>query len=225
MLALFALAAILAIEGAFAAPVDEEFKCPQFPLADNPNPKCTYSGAQAVEITPAQILTVAPTSATCDWIISNECRTNEQAALWISKSFTQMGIFTKAEQAALIALMAFESGEFKYNTNQQGHVGQGTRNMQSGEYNLKYAQSVPMLREPLQAIGTWDLGKVLKLVLPDELSFGSAAWFLQTQCSPDIREGLKKGGEEGWANYIKECVGTEPEPRKAYWQAAVKTLA
>lgn len=97
--------------------------------------------------------------------------------------------------------------------------------MQSGEYNLKYAQSVPMLRAPLQAMGTSDLGKVLKLVLTDELSFGSAAWILQTQCSPEIREGLKKGGEEGWANYIKECVGTEPEPRKAYWQAAVKALA
>lgn len=225
MLALFALAATLAITGTFAAPVDEEFKCPQFPSADNPNPQCAYSGAQAVEITSAQILAVAPTSATCDWMSSDECRTNEQAALWISRSFTQMGIFTKAEQAALIALMAFESGEFKYNTNQQGHVGQGTRNMQSGQYNLKYAQSVPMLRGPLEAIGTWDLARVLKLVLPDELSFGSAAWFLQTQCSPDVREGLKRGDEEGWARYITECVGTEPEPRKAYWQAAVKALA
>ncbi|KAF7514214.1 hypothetical protein GJ744_004539 [Endocarpon pusillum] len=207
MLASFALAAILAIESAFAAPVD------------------TYSGAQAVEITPAQILAAAPASATCDYTTTDECRTNEEAAPWISKSFTQMGISTKAEQAALIALMAFESGDFRYNTNLQGHVGQGTRNMQSGEYNLKYAQSIPMLREPLEEIGTSDLGEVLKLVLPDEFSFNSAAWFLRTQCSPDIQEGLKNGGEEGWAKYIKECVGTDPEPRKADWQAAVNALA
>jgi hypothetical protein len=225
MFASFALAATLAITGAFAAPIDEEFKCPQIPSADNPEPKCTMAGAQAVEIIPAQILAVAPTSATCDWMTNDDCRTNEQAALWISKSFTQMSIFTKAEQAALIGLMAFESGEFKYNTDPHGPPGQGTRNIQSGEYNLKYAQTIPILREPLAAMGTSDLGRVLKLVLTDEFSFGSAAWFLWTQCSPEIREVLRKGGEQGWANYIKGFVGREPEPRKAYWQAAVKALA
>ncbi len=225
MLASFVLAATLAITGGLAAPIHDEFKCPQIPSADNPNPKCTYFGAQAVEVTPAQILAVAPSSATCDWMTNKECRINIQAARWISKSFTQMSIFTKAEQAALIALMAFESVEFKYNTNQQGHIGQGTRNMQSAEYNRKYVQSVPMLRARLEVMGTSDIANVLKLVLADEFSFGSAAWFLQTQCSPEIREGLKKGNEEGWAKYIKECVGTEPEPRKAYWQAAVKALA
>jgi hypothetical protein len=116
-------------------------------------------------------------------------------------------------------------GEAVSLTAQQGHVGQGTYNMQSGEYNLKYAQSIPVLREQLAASGTTDLNTVRNLVLADEFSFASGAWFLVTQCSAEVRQQLQMGSEEGWAQYISQCVGTEPEPRKAYWQAAVNALA
>lgn len=212
MRSFIALAIILAIPVTRAAPVDCQPR--------------TVSGAEAASLTADQILAIAPTSSTCPTDGSNdECRTADHAALWISKSFTTFSITSKAEQAALLGLMAFESGEFKHNTNQQGHIGQGTHNMQSGEYNLKYAQSIPILREPLATVGTTDLNMVRKLVLADEFSFASAAWYLVTQCSPEVRMQLQTGSQDGWAQYISQCVGTEPQPRQAYWQAAVKALA
>jgi hypothetical protein len=205
------LAALLALPTAFTAPL---LACPPH----------TPGGGEAVSLTAQQILAMAPKSISCDG--SNDgCRTADQAALWIGKSFTTFSLTSKAEQAAVLGLMAFESVEFKYNTNQQGHVGQGTYNMQSGEYNLKYAQSIPVLREQLAASGTTDLNTVRNLVLADEFSFASGAWFLVTQCSAEVRQQLQTGSEEGWAQYISQCVGTEPEPRKAYWQAAVNALA
>lgn len=206
------LAALLAMPTAFAAPVDCTTR--------------TVSGAAAVSLTAEQILAVAPKSASCPTDGSKDgCRTADQAARWIGRSFTSFSITSKAEQAAVIGLMAFESVEFKYDTNQQGHVGQGTYNMQSSAYNLKYAQSVPALRQPLAELGTADLNMVRKLVLADEFSFASGAWFLVTQCSAEVRKQLQTGSQEGWAQYISQCVGTEPEPRRAYWQAAVKALA
>jgi len=205
------LVALLALPTAFAAP-----------LALTP---LTLSGAEAVSLTAQQILAVAPTSATCSTVGSSGCRTADQVARWIGKSFTSFSISSKAEQAAVFGLMAFESAEFKYNINQQGHVGQGTYNMQSGAYNLKYAQSIPVLREMLAVVGTTDLNMVRKLVLADEFSFASGAWFLVTQCSAEVRKQLQTGSQQGWAQYISQCVGTEPEPRKAYWQAAVAALA
>jgi hypothetical protein len=206
------LAALLAMPTAFATPVIRKLR--------------TVSGAEAVSLTAQQILVVAPKSATCPTDGSNDgCRTADQAARWIGKSFTSFSITSKAEQAAVIGLMAFESVEFKYNTNQQGHVGQGTYNMQSGVYNLKYALSIPVLRQPLAQLGMADLNVVRKLVLADEFSFASGAWFLVTQCSAVVRKQLQTGSQESWAQYISQCVGTEPGPREAYWQAAVMALA
>lgn len=164
-----------------------------------------------------------PTASSCASTV--ECRTATQAAPFISKSFTDFGISTKAEQAAVLGIMAFESLELKFNTNQAGHLGQETRNMQSGAFNLKYAQAIPQLQAQLAVTGTADLNAVRALVLPDEFSFGSAAWFLATQCSPEVRTQLQTGSVAGWAMYITSCVGTELGPRQAYWQAAVNALA
>jgi predicted chitinase len=99
-------------------------------------------------VTAAQLLAIMPKSSTCSETV--ECRTAEQAA---SKSLTDFVITGKAQQAALIAIMASESGEFGFNTNQAGHVGQGTRNMLSGAFNLKYAQAIPELQSQLAAAG------------------------------------------------------------------------
>lgn len=164
-----------------------------------------------------------PTSSSC-LKDADECRTANQAAPFVAKSFQHYNISTRAEKAALLGLMAFESVEFKLNTNKTGSVGEGTRNMQSGDYNLKYAESIPELRDKLAEVGVKDLNAVRELVLPDEYSFASAAWFLATQCEKDVRIELKTGSRHGWARYISECVGTEPEPRKAYWRTAVKAL-
>lgn len=84
--------------------------------------------AAAVEITSAQILAIAPTSSTCDNPpAEGECATADQAAPYISDSFTTYGVDNVAEQAALIGLMAFETLDFKYNRNHfPGVAGQGS---------------------------------------------------------------------------------------------------
>lgn len=86
------------------------------------------AAAAAAEITPDQILAVSPKSSTCDNPpAEGECATAEQAAPFISDSFTTYAIDNVAEQAALISLMAFESGDFKYNRNHfPGVAGQGS---------------------------------------------------------------------------------------------------
>jgi hypothetical protein len=84
--------------------------------------------ATAAEITSDQILAISPNSSTCDNPpAEGECATAEQAAPFISDSFVTYAIDNVAEQAALISLMAFESGDFKYNRNHfPGVAGQGS---------------------------------------------------------------------------------------------------
>lgn len=58
-----------------------------------------------------------------------ECSTAAQAVPFITKSFATYNVTSRAEQAALISLMAFESGDFKYNRNHfppPGRPGQGS---------------------------------------------------------------------------------------------------
>ncbi|GAM40856.1 hypothetical protein TCE0_041f13532 [Talaromyces pinophilus] len=181
----------------------------------------------AAEITADQILAISPKSSTCDNPpAEGECATAEQAAPFISDSFTTYGIDNVAEQAALISLMAFETGDFKYNRNHfPGVAGQGTRNMQSPTFNDKYASSLTELADAY-ASAEGDVAAVLDLLLSDEkYDFGSAAWFLTTQCSESVREALQTGSEEGWEGYVSGCVGTTvTDDRKAYWSRAVEAL-
>ena len=125
--------------------------------------------------------------------------------------------------AAVLSLMAFESGDFKYNTNHfPGRPGQGTRNMQMPPINLKYAQSIP----ELASAGSSDPVQLLKLLTSnDDYDFGSGSWFLATQCPASVRSGLETGSQEGWEAYISSCVGTTATPeRQAYWERAKKAL-
>jgi hypothetical protein len=97
--------------------------------------------------------------------------------------------------------------------------------MQSPEFNAQYAESIPALKPELGAI-SGQAEAVLELLLKDEsYDFGSAAWFLTTQCEPNVRAALKSGTEEGWQTYITSCVGTTvTEDRKVIWERAVKAL-
>jgi len=62
--------------------------------------------------------------------------------------------------------------------------------------------------------------EVLALVTPDEYNFGSAAWYLTTVCTAEVRSSLKTGTDAAWAAY-SQCVGaTDPTGRKAYWDRA-----
>ncbi|SPO06734.1 uncharacterized protein DNG_09428 [Cephalotrichum gorgonifer] len=178
-------------------------------------------------ITTEQILKIAPQSASCDNPpAAGECATADIAARSITSSFERYQVSSPAEQAAVIGLMAFESGEFKYNRNHfPGVPGQGTRNMQSPAFNLKYAQSIPEIRDEVsQANG--DVVQILDLLLSnEEYDFGSGAWFLRMQCDEDVQAQLRSGTEEGWEAYITKCVGTDANAaRRAYWQKAVEVL-
>jgi hypothetical protein len=83
-----------------------------------------------VTITPQQILHVAPNTTTCADAPANavgECATAIQAAPALSTAFTKYALTSKAEQAAVLGLIAFESGEFMYNRNHYpGVPGQGS---------------------------------------------------------------------------------------------------
>lgn len=97
--------------------------------------------------------------------------------------------------------------------------------MQSPSFNDKYASSIPELADAYAA-ATGDVAAILNLLLSDEkYDFGSAAWFLTTQCSESVREALQTGSEQGWEGYISGCVGTTvTDDRKAYWSRAVEAL-
>ena len=69
-------------------------------------------------LTPDQILHVAPKSDSCaNPPAKGECATAEQAARNIALSFDTYDVSSRAEQAAVIGLMAFESEEFRYSRN------------------------------------------------------------------------------------------------------------
>lgn len=96
--------------------------------------------------------------------------------------------------------------------------------MQSAAFNLLYAQSIPELASSIGAAagpnGIRDL-----LTSNDLYDFGSAAWFLNTQCSEAIQAGLQSQGAAGWDAYMSGCVGSPPsEDRQAYWQRAAQAL-
>lgn len=99
--------------------------------------------------------------------------------------------------------------------------------MQSPDFNAKYAQDL-VTKGTLKAsdlAGATTPEAVLNLLLGDDLSFGSAAWFLTTQCTPDVRTQLQTMSQEGYANYLANCVGTgATDDRIASWQAAMKVV-
>jgi hypothetical protein len=77
------------------------------------------------KVTPQLVVGAAPGSSSCDG--SSSCRTADQAAPFIQAAFDKYGFKTRGEQAAILALMAFESGDFKFDINMfPGRPGQGS---------------------------------------------------------------------------------------------------
>ncbi|EAS28427.3 uncharacterized protein CIMG_09631 [Coccidioides immitis RS] len=156
----------------------------------------------------------------------HQCRSASQAAEPILRSFEKYNITNKNEMAALVSLMALESDEFKYQKNVfPGRPGQGTRNMQMPKWNARYLASIPELKDQREKVGD-DKAKILDLLLSkDDYDFGSAAWYMTSQCTSDVRKGLQDGKEDGWEKYITACVGTTASgERLRYWQVAVKEM-
>ncbi|KAL3427642.1 hypothetical protein PVAG01_01151 [Phlyctema vagabunda] len=181
----------------------------------------------------AQLLQIAPTSDSCAGAaFADECATAAEAAPFLIEAMSTYKIHTAPEMAAVLSLIAFESGDFQFAKNHfpaPGRPGQGTRNMQMANYNLQYAASIAELKAPLAAITTAtsteglsddDLNAIRALVLDDRYSWASAAWFLTTQCAPEVRTALQAGGQSGFDAYMG-CIGTSAtEDRLAYWKRA-----
>ncbi|KAI6249295.1 hypothetical protein HI914_02396 [Erysiphe necator] len=186
-----------------------------------------------VQITPEQILKIAPSSNSCP-SPPGECATNTQAAPFLNEAMSKYQISSLGEKASILALIAFESGDFKYNTNHfpaPGRPGQGTRNMQTAPFNLQYVKSIPELASKnthtsVDGLSPSELNEIRALVLPDKYSWASAAWYLtsQTTCS-SARKYLQTGSDEGFNAHMK-CVGISSvgSDRLSYWQAAKTAL-
>lgn len=182
-----------------------------------------------ITVTEAQLVAISPKSATCQGgQYATECQTAAQAAGPISASFATYGITTPGAAAAVIATMAFESGDFMYNIHHfpSPNPGQGTRNMQSNKYNLEFAQSIPALATALPAAEAKGPDGVLALLNHyTDFDFGSAAWFLKTQCSADIMTGLASGTTAAYNAYVG-CIGTTPsDARTAYFTTGFTVLS
>lgn len=167
------------------------------------------------------LLKIAPTSGSCAGAsFPSECATNVQAAPYLVASMSQYNITNPNEIAAILSLIAFESGDFKYNIHHFPSLnpGQGTRNMQSPQNNVAYAKSIPALTGK---VNPSDLNGVLQLVLPDQYSWASGAWFYSANCSPSVKSQLQAGGQAGFEAYMG-CVGVSASEgnRMQYWQAA-----
>lgn len=182
----------------------------------------------------SQLTTIASGTSTCDTATNykNECRTASQAAEPILTAFSKYQITNANEQAAVIALMLYESGEFKYNwghfvAGEDVHTpGKGTRNMQSADYNEKYARTLFSSSEVDAAKSKDPNDGVLQLVSPDEPSFGSASWFLTSQCTASQRTALQSGSQDGFEQYVSVCIGgTMDQDRIDYWTKAKAALA
>lgn len=76
------------------------------------------AAAKDTAITAEQIQQIAPKSVSCDNPpAKGECATADTAARNIAASFDKYKVSSRAEQAAVISLMAMESDEFRYNRN------------------------------------------------------------------------------------------------------------
>ncbi|KAH8175123.1 hypothetical protein LIA77_06542 [Sarocladium implicatum] len=170
---------------------------------------------------------IAPGSKSCSDAANKECRTAEHAAPFIAKGMARYRLYSVNEMAAVISLMAFESVDFQYKTNQYpGRPGQGTANMQMAQYNLLYAKSIDEVKEKVSDVTSVDglpdeeLNRIRSLVTVDEYNFASGPWFLATQCDKSVREQLRANIDEGFATYMG-CVGVEvTDERKAYLDRA-----
>ncbi|KAI0549066.1 hypothetical protein F4679DRAFT_548116 [Xylaria curta] len=192
-------------------------------------PLTTRTTKTAAEI----ILEIAQNSGTCS-SSKPECRTNMQVGPLMAKAAAEYKLDHASPIAAVLALTAFESVQYTFNTNQggnngQGTPGQGTSNMQMYPYNLKYAQSIPALSDPLKDLGTPEAlqaadddlkNKVRALVITDEYNFGSGFWFLTTQCDSNVIQQLKNKPDDGFNAYM-QCVGVTLTPeRQDFWTRA-----
>ncbi|KAH7101428.1 hypothetical protein BKA62DRAFT_618935 [Auriculariales sp. MPI-PUGE-AT-0066] len=206
------------------------------PVTETPPP--SGSGEASGSFTVDQLLAIDSNTASCDGApFAEECADATKAAPFIGASFDKYGITSAGEKAALISLILFETGSLKYDRNhfpEPGRPGQGTRNLMMWPGVYQYATTLAetsaeaMSLAPSQdAAGDDVKNQVRALVLKDEFSFASAAWYYKTNCGDkqDIVDGLKAGTQAGWEQYITQCVFTTVTgDRQSSWQKALEVL-
>ena len=182
---------------------------------------------KAGAVTSEMVSAIAPKSTSCDPAANfgNECATAAQAAPALNKVFAKYGIDNAGAQAAVIAWITFESGEFKYKMNhfpEPGRPGQGTRSMMMPPFVAEYATQL-VGEDKVKAAGAPD--KVLDLVNgDDEGSFGGGAWFMKEKCGNLLGQ-FATSPDTAWASFITSCVETTATPeRDVYWTSAKKAL-
>lgn len=99
--------------------------------------------------------------------------------------------------------------------------------MQSAKFNLEYAKSISKLAptEEFAAAEAAGPENVTSLLISyKNYDFGSAAWFLTSQCEPDVVSGLAKAGTSSFNAYL-DCIGTKADAeRTKYYNNALKAL-
>ena len=181
-------------------------------------------------ISSTNLISIALDTASCDGSpFPSECAPASVTAPSIAQSFSLFDIDSFGAQAALVAIMLFESGDFKYKINHfPGVAGQGTRNMQSPAFNAKYAEWIAangqddsITQGSVAAVAN-DPAALLELINTDKWGFASAAWFVSTQCGASQVQALGDGSQASFEAYLTSCVGTTvTEDRIAGWQKVI----
>ncbi|KAJ2744327.1 hypothetical protein GGI20_003054 [Coemansia sp. BCRC 34301] len=153
----------------------------------------------------------------------DECAPNSRALAAINAAIAKYGVTQRGEIVAVVSLMAYESGNWQYNTNHfPGRPGQGTRAMLMYNFVEQYAQALHPA-EATQALGggmsNETQNNVRALVLNDNDSFGSGFWYLVTKApgyhaKPDR---LRDGNVDDFKDYIVNGVG-------AGWDSSRQTI-
>ncbi|KAK2758730.1 hypothetical protein FQN54_003420 [Arachnomyces sp. PD_36] len=224
-----------------SAPEELEEEPPAEPPTSSP------SSSPEFTITTDQILQIAPNSKSCDTAtpkFADECRTADVAAKYISESFERYGISSRVEQAAVLGWMAMESGEFRFSRNhfpRPGRPGQGTYNIQSLAFNIKYIDATPELKSNLSTpvdisssicgpdacvIPATIANAALDMILQnDQYAFATGAWFMKDICSEEVKSALADDMEAGWEQFVTKCVYAPlSEIRREYWEKAKAAL-
>ncbi|ORX92410.1 hypothetical protein K493DRAFT_338831 [Basidiobolus meristosporus CBS 931.73] len=179
-----------------------------------------YDARLTLEILEAAVPSSAGQGQCPQATFKEECRNAQQALAPLRESFIKYGIDSVGAEAAIIALIAYESGSFAFNINHwPGRAGQGTRNMMMfpgiHEYvkslasvNRRYLKVIANLSEPFSEEKQ---NEIRALVLDDRESFASAAWYLtkSSECPRDTLEKLRANTEDAFKYYTLSCVKTD----------------
>ncbi|KAI5284675.1 hypothetical protein KEM54_001147, partial [Ascosphaera aggregata] len=159
---------------------------------------------------------IAPKSMECNQSTQPSCRTPEQAAGPILASFVKYNLTLPQEKAAVVANIAYESDEFKYDewtdhgSSEPNPLGErGTRNMQTAQDNQEYAISLLTPGVSASVIRQWSARETLDwLNADDDRSFGSSAWYLSSKCGYRNRYIIRKTECEdlGFLAYSNYCL-------------------